>query len=168
MKKNLICVPCGRSMRRYTGSPFPMISVLTISSEVVCDVISALSKLGLHSKGPAVTFDKIHTSAHCAVVIDWPSDSSNEVVKLAYLVGGLTKADLSGARLALSDLAQGCEKLEEATLATGFVTIMLHDTGGLLVNGLLAAAIPVAAENAELLFALLMRLRAEVFKAGIS
>jgi len=85
--------------------------------------------------------------------------------KKAFLVGGKTQDDLTGALLDCTALGE-VDALDEKQLADGGETLVAHDLEGVLPHGLLFAFIPILAENTEILYQLLMLLRSEFNKAG--
>jgi hypothetical protein len=156
--KNLIFFADARTLRRYMGTPYSMRDVGTISSEVVSVVVGMLKRAGKFAL--ACTLDKVHGNSSCAVVMDGSGDK-----KRPFVCGAATQDDLSGAFLDYADLA-GENGLDEKRLATGVLTILVHDLEGYFKNGLLAFVIPIGVETSGLIFAVMMRLRDEFFKAG--
>lgn len=164
-EKNLIFIPRPRCLRTYMGSPYSIVSVITISSEVIMDVIKIFSKLGLRSLCLAVNFDKVHvTNKHCEVIQDWPT--SDSLRKEPFVVGFKTMDDLSGARRSYAELANKSE-IPENELADGVETVVLSDLENKLPRGLLVAGLPIGAENQTLIRNIVGRIRQEVLKAGM-
>ena len=163
-KQNLIFVPSASTLRRYMGTPFPVVSVLTITSDQVNRIITVLASLGLATNEVAVTLDKIAVSATCTAVDDWPNAEAPSKRRL--LLGGLTKLDLTGAVQGYDDVAALLSLLEDG-LATGFLTLVVSHLEKMrkLRRGLFSFAIPIAGEGAEIVRNIVLRLRLELFRA---
>ncbi|KAJ1446589.1 hypothetical protein M885DRAFT_591748, partial [Pelagophyceae sp. CCMP2097] len=160
-KKNCIFLLGDRALRGYMGMPRELQSVCTISYDVISAFVDmAKRRRPGHLGAIAVTIYKVFGNRSVSVVNDGAAGR-----KTQYVCGGATRVDLSGALRDFDEL-EGTSALEESELADGVLSVVLHDLEGHFKDGLLVSVIPIAAENSELIFALLMQLREKVFRAG--
>ena len=156
--KNIVWKPTEKTLRDYIGTPYAIRDVLTINFQLLLDAVAIFRK-GSGIDCPALTFtiDKIYFNKQGDVV----DDESKP-----YLVGGLTRTDLSGA---LRDYAQlrGVSKLSEKTeMADGAMTVVVSDEVKTVKSGCLVNVLPILEESEALIYALICKLGCGSFAAN--
>ena len=94
--KNLIWMPTRATLSDYMGTPYPLVSVLTVHQQLLVDSL-ALIRHGSGVQRPSVfiTFDKVHVNKQGDIIYDGGEP---------FFVGGLTRTDLTGALRSYAEL----------------------------------------------------------------
>ena len=147
-EKNLIWMPTDKTLREYMGTPYSLVSVLTVHQQLLVDSL-ALIRHGSGVQRPSVfiTFDKVHVNKQGDIIYDGGKP---------FFVGGLTRTDLTGALRSYAELRR-VSKVDESDLADGFLTVVLHDEAKTITHGCLIGVIPIGAETKEFIYAMVLK-----------
>ena len=113
-------IPSVRQLQKYSGTPFPIEDILTISEEAPI----AMTAADIFER-PELTMPFIGCTVDCVY-----GESRTDVVhslekKEYFMVGGSTATSMVGAALRASDI-QDRDTLEGDAVATQLMTVVLH------------------------------------------